>query len=286
MPPPSRCDSCSRRPASIRERIRIEARWLLHLCDAAPALTGSRLRPRFAPGRTSWRASPAAEAPAAVKAIEQRINHDVKAVEYYVREQLADAGRWRGDARAGAFRLHVRGHQQSELCAPAARSARKLLLKTTGASRTTLGELAHSDGPTCRCSPALTASPQAPRRSARKSPISPRACDAAQRRWEDVEILGKWNGAVGNFNAHVAALPDVDWPGVSRAFVDLAGLEYNAHTTQIEPHDWIGEYCDALAALDTVLIDLCRDFWGYISLGYLSSARGPAKSAHPPCRTR
>jgi adenylosuccinate lyase len=91
----------------------------------------------------------------------------------------------------------------------------------------------------------------------------------ARRRWAGVAALGKWNGAVGNFNAHVVAAPGVDWPAVSRAFVESLGLEYNSHTTQIEPHDWIAEYCDALAGIDVILIDLCRDFWGYISLGYL-----------------
>ncbi len=91
----------------------------------------------------------------------------------------------------------------------------------------------------------------------------------AQRRWESVAILGKWNGAVGNFNAHVAALPAVDWPALSRTFVESLGLEFNPYTTQIEPHDWIAEYCDALAAANVILIDLCRDCWGYISLGYL-----------------
>jgi len=88
-------------------------------------------------------------------------------------------------------------------------------------------------------------------------------------RWQAVQALGKWNGAVGNFNAHVAAAPGVDWPSISRAFVESLGLGYNPHTTQIEPHDWIGEYCDALAALDVVLVDFARDMWGYISLGYL-----------------
>jgi adenylosuccinate lyase len=93
-----------------------------------------------------------------------------------------------------------------------------------------------------------------------------------ERRWRAVAILGKWNGAVGNFNAHVAALPEVDWPAVARAFVSSQGLEYNPWTTQIEPHDWIGEYCDAVAAVNVVCIDLCRDLWGYISLGYLRQA--------------
>src|SRR5438876_61267 len=76
----------------------------------------------------------------------------------------------------------------------------------------------------------------------------------AQRRWSAVSILGKWNGAVGNFNAHALALPAVDWPAVSRAFVSSMALEYSPWTTQIEPHDWIGEYCDALAAVNVVLI--------------------------------
>jgi adenylosuccinate lyase len=91
----------------------------------------------------------------------------------------------------------------------------------------------------------------------------------AHQRWSAVGILGKWNGAVGNFNAHFAAAPDVDWPAVSRSFIESLGLQSNPFTTQIEPHDWIAEYCDAVAATNVVLVDLCRDFWGYISLGYL-----------------
>ena len=91
----------------------------------------------------------------------------------------------------------------------------------------------------------------------------------ARARLEAVEILGKWNGAVGNFNAHHAAAPAVDWRAVSRQFVTSQGLRWNAYTTQIEPHDWIGEYADACAAINVILLDLCRDTWGYISLGYL-----------------
>jgi adenylosuccinate lyase len=74
---------------------------------------------------------------------------------------------------------------------------------------------------------------------------------------------------VGNYNAHVAALPRVDWPAVSKKFIESQGLAWNEYTTQIEPHDWIGEYCDALAGINTILVDFARDTWGYISLGYL-----------------
>jgi adenylosuccinate lyase len=83
-----------------------------------------------------------------------------------------------------------------------------------------------------------------------------------------VAILGKLNGAVGNFNAHVAALPRVDWPDFSARFIGTLGLEPNTHTTQIEPHDWIAEYCHALLRSNTVLLDFARDMWSYISLGY------------------
>jgi adenylosuccinate lyase len=80
--------------------------------------------------------------------------------------------------------------------------------------------------------------------------------------------MGKMNGAVGNFNAHMAALPQVDWPAFSAHFVAALGLESNAYTTQIEPHDWIAEYCHALMRANTVLLDFARDMWSYISLGY------------------
>jgi len=82
------------------------------------------------------------------------------------------------------------------------------------------------------------------------------------------------------------AHPAVDWPAVSAAFVTSLSLEYNPFTTQIEPHDWIGEYCDAVAAANTILIDLCRDFWGYIHSGICASVRSPEKWARRPCRTR
>jgi adenylosuccinate lyase len=89
-----------------------------------------------------------------------------------------------------------------------------------------------------------------------------------ERQFAAVIILGKFNGAVGNFNAHVAAYPGADWRGISDRFVSALGLEPNSHTTQIEPHDWTAEYCHAIVRYNTVLVDLCRDLWAYISLGY------------------
>ncbi|HZV23217.1 MAG TPA: adenylosuccinate lyase, partial [Luteimonas sp.] len=83
---------------------------------------------------------------------------------------------------------------------------------------------------------------------------------------------GKINGAVGNYNAHVAAYPDIDWPELSQGFVASLGLDWQPYTTQIEPHDGIAELCDAQKRIDTICVDLCRDVWGYISLGYFKQA--------------
>ena len=93
------------------------------------------------------------------------------------------------------------------------------------------------------------------------------------RAFEAVSVMGKANGAVGNYNAHLAAFPDVDWASVSADFVHGLGLRHNAYTTQIEPHDYIAEYFDALARFNQVLLDFDRDVWGYISLGYFRSRR-------------
>jgi adenylosuccinate lyase len=91
----------------------------------------------------------------------------------------------------------------------------------------------------------------------------------ARRRLQQVPILAKWNGAVGNYNAHHSARENIDWIGLSETFIRQQQLQWNAYSTQIEPHDWIAEFCDATAAINSILIDWSRDAWGYISLGYL-----------------
>ena len=90
---------------------------------------------------------------------------------------------------------------------------------------------------------------------------------------ESVAILGKMNGAVGNYNAHLAAFPDIDWPALAARFVEGLDLSFNAYTTQIEPHDYVAEYFDALSRFNQVLLDLAQDVWGYISVGYFRSRR-------------
>jgi adenylosuccinate lyase len=251
----------------IRERIRIEAQWLLQLTAAAPQLAGSAFSPAVSECARQLAEAPDPTAAATVKSIEARINHDVKAVEYYVREQLTAAG-----AQTATLELVHFGCTSEDInnlsYACLLRAARGTLLPVLAARAHELTELAHRYADTAM--PARThGQPASPTTLGKELANFAARLTRAQRRWAAVSILGKWNGAVGNFNAHIAALPALDWPAIARAFVGSLGLDYNPWTTQIEPHDWIGEYCDAIAAANVVCIDLCRDLWGYVSLGYL-----------------
>ena len=103
----------------------------------------------------------------------------------------------------------------------------------------------------------------------------------------EVKILGKINGAVGNYNAHFATYPELDWQAFAQDFVSGLGLEWNPYTTQIEPHDYIAELFHALSRFNTVLLDLDRDVWGYISVGYFKTKYlWPVKLVLPPCHIK
>ena len=251
----------------IRERVRIESRWLLHLSASVPQLAAAALAPAVLARAQQLAGEPDADAAEAVKAIEARINHDVKAVEYYVRQQLAAAG-----ATEAALELVHFGCTSEDInnlsYARILQAARQRLRETLDARIHELTALAQRYAATAMLA-RTHGQAASPTTLGKEIANFAARLRRAQRRWAAVSILGKWNGAVGNFNAQVAALPAVDWPAVSRTFIESLGLECNPYTTQIEPHDWIAEYCDALAAANVVLIDLCRDFWGYISLGYL-----------------
>ena len=254
--------------ALIRERIRIEALWFRQL--SAPTL---RLLAGTLPAAAQQRITALADDPgecaaAAVKASDQRINHDVKAVEYFVRDQLAAAG-----AGGAALELVHFGCTSEDInnlsYARLLRDARAtVLLPELDSMVALLRALArtHAELPMLARTHGQSASPTTFGKE--MANVGARLA-RARRRLQAVEILAKWNGAVGNYNAHHGARPDIDWLALSREFVTSQQLEWNAYTTQIEPHDWIGEYCDACAAINVILIDLCRDLWGYISLGYL-----------------
>src|SRR6187455_3365237 len=251
----------------IRERVRIEAAWLLSLAESVPQLLKEPLPESAKTVASTLALEPGDDAASAVKAIESRINHDVKAVEYFVRDKLAAGG-----ATPATLELVHFGCTSEDInnlaYARMLRAARAVLSAELEKVIDRLRKFAHEHAalPMLSRTHGQTASP---------TTLGKEFANVVARlrrertRLDKVEILAKWNGAVGNYNAHVAALPKVDWPAVSRKFIESQGLAWNEFSTQIEPHDWVGEYCDALAGINTILIDFARDTWGYISLGYL-----------------
>jgi adenylosuccinate lyase len=240
---------------------------LLHLSASVPQLAGASLSSEVVARARQLAREPDADAALAVKTIEARTNHDVKAVEYYVREQLSAAG-----ATEAVLELVHFGCTSEDInnlsYARILHGSRVQMLETFDLRVKDLAALAHRYADTAMLA-RTHGQPASPTTLGKEFANVTARLRRAQKRWQDVAILGKWNGAVGNFNAHVAGIPNADWPAIARTFVESLGLQFNPYTTQIEPHDWIAEYCDALAAANVILIDLSRDCWGYISLGYL-----------------
>ena len=267
----------------IKKRVEVEVRWLQCLAGY-PEITGL---PGLSPVaqrelEAIIRDFPEADA-GRIKEIEKTTNHDVKAVEYFIREKISGNDELRpwspfvhfactsedinnlsqGLMLAEAREAHlcaVLNELMDALCAHAARwAALPMLSRTHGqpASPTTLGkELA----------------------------IFIHRLQGQLARFGQVEILGKMNGAVGNFNAHRVACPKVDWMEISRNFVESLGLKHNPHTTQVESRDYMAEYFHALVRINTVLVDMCRDVWGYIALDYfrLKTVAGEVGSSTMP----
>ena len=250
----------------IKRRVAVEVAWLIALSEC-PEIEEVPVLSSEATERLSGIASNfGAEQAARVKSIEATTNHDVKAVEYFLKEAVEDSaelsrisefihfGCTSEDINNLSHALMLRdGHivisqhfadvtkDLSDLSV--LHAGQPMLSRTHGqsATPTTLGkELANVVA-----------------RLKRQLKVA-----------ETVRPLGKMNGAVGNYNAHHIAYPEVDWPQLSKQFVTSLGIEWNPYTTQIEPHDYMAEYFDAIARLNQILVDFARDIWSYISLGY------------------
>ncbi|MFN9771364.1 MAG: adenylosuccinate lyase [Burkholderiales bacterium] len=253
--------------AFVRHRVLVEVEWLVALSDLGlPEL------PRFTEAararlRTVVEGFSAADA-ARVKAIEAVTNHDVKAVEYFLKERVA------GDAeleRASEF-IHFActsediNNTSHALMLSAARD--RVLLPALERIVEALRAIAHAHA----ALPMLSRThgqPASPTTLGKEIANVVARLKVARDRLAAVRPSAKMNGAVGNFNAHLSAYPEVDWEAFARGVVEgPLGLAFNPWTIQIEPHDWMAELFDALARTNTILIDLDRDVWGYISLGY------------------
>ena len=206
-----------------------------------------------------------------IKEIEQTTNHDMKAVEYFLREKIS------GNPELAALSEHIHFACTSEdinnlshalmladarnLCLqPALRDVMGKLVELTQ-QYAALAMLSRTHGQTA-----------SPTTLGKEMGIFLHRLHRQYEQFHQVTVLGKFNGAVGNYNAHLAAYPDADWMKISHEFVESLGLVWNPHTTQIESHDYMAEYFQNLARINTILIDLCRDVWSYISLGYFRQA--------------
>ena len=251
----------------MHRRVLVELHWLLALAGEAkigevPALSAGARAALLAIGETF-----SEDDAARIKAIERTTNHDVKAVEYFIKEKVV------GNAELAAVKEFIHFACTSEdinnlAYALMLRDARNgVLLPALDGIVGKLRELsvAHAALPMLSRTHGQTASPT----TLGKEIANVLARLMRQRRQiAAVEITGKINGAVGNYNAHAIAYPEIDWPAFAKAFVEGLGLVFNPYTTQIEPHDCIAELGDAMRRANTILLDFARDVWGYISLGY------------------
>ncbi|GAB1231735.1 adenylosuccinate lyase [Ferrigenium sp. UT5] len=251
----------------IRYRLRVEIEWLKAL-SAEPAIVEL---PPFSVATIAWLDQLAAEFSEAdaeqIKTIECRTNHDVKAIEYWLREKLEENDETKDALEFIHFACTSEDINNLSHALMLRHARDEVMLPTLRVIIDKLQDLAHAHASLpllCRTH-GQTATPSTLGKEMANVVYRLRRAHA---RIAGVEIMGKINGAVGNYNAHLSAYPDVDWEGFAKRFVEARGLAFNPYTIQIEPHDCMAELYDAYARANTILIDLNRDLWGYISLGY------------------
>lgn len=251
----------------IGSRVRVEIEWLKALCanesiPELPALSSATVAEL-----DNICANFSTTDAQAVKEIEATTNHDVKAIEYWLKDRLSRIDELAPhlefihfactseDINNLSYGLMLR-RGRDEVMLP---ELDKLIatLKSMANDYASVSMLARTHGQTA-----------SPTTVGKEIANVVARLQRARTQLADVELLGKINGAVGNYNAHIVSYPDVDWPSLSAKVVASLGLTFNPMTTQIEPHDCTAELCQALSRVNTILIDLDRDLWGYISLGY------------------
>ena len=260
--------------ALMRARVRVEIEWLLALTALGlpelPALTPAA----GAAARKLAQGFSVADCER-IKQIEARINHDVKAVEYWIKERTAQVPELRG---AVEFIHFACTSEDINNCAHALmlRDGRAVLVRRLRTLHGRLRELAHRHAaqPMLGHTHGQAATPTTVGKEFANFAVR---LSASIGTLESVQARAKLNGAVGNFNAHQVACPEIEWERIAADVLASLGLSRNSHTTQIEPHDWMAELFDALARANSILLGLDRDLWGYIALGYFRQRPAPGE---------
>jgi adenylosuccinate lyase len=255
--------------ALIRERFGVEVAWLEHLAGLPQITELGSLTPREKVALEHWVATFGGVEAESVKQIEAATNHDVKAVEYYLKRRLVHELGWpvekaefvhfaatSEDVNNLAYaRMLRRG--RDDIWLPTAEALTNDV-RTMAVEHAGLAMLARTHG-----------QPATPTTLGKELAVFVVRWERQLRAVREVEILGKWGGATGTLSAHAVAYPELDWLAIVRDFVMSLGFTWAPLTTQVEAHDWMAELLDAMGRFGTVLIDFCRDMWSYISLGYL-----------------
>ncbi|EFF82160.1 adenylosuccinate lyase [Acinetobacter haemolyticus ATCC 19194] len=250
----------------IHARVTVEVRWLQALANRAEIIEVPAFSAETNAALDAIVADFSEEDANRIKEIERTTNHDVKAVEYFLKEKIANIDELKN---AGEFIHFACTSEDINNLSHALmlKNGREVLVASMKQILNAISTLAttHAEQPMLSRTHGQTASP---------TTLGKEMANVAYRlarqikQFENVELLGKINGAVGNYNAHLSAYPEIDWAAHAQAFVESLGLSFNPYTTQIEPHDYMAELFDALRRYNTILIDFNRDVWGYISLGY------------------
>ncbi|MCJ8160183.1 adenylosuccinate lyase [Acinetobacter zhairhuonensis] len=250
----------------IHARVTVEVRWLQALANHPEIVEVPAFTAETNAALDAIVAQFSEEDANRIKEIERTTNHDVKAVEYFLKEKIANIDELKN---AGEFIHFACTSEDINNLSHALmlKNGRDVLVASMQQIIDAIVALAekHAEQPMLSRTHGQTASP---------TTLGKEMANVAYRlarqikQFQNVELLGKINGAVGNYNAHLSAYPDINWPAHSQAFVESLGLDFNPYTTQIEPHDYMAELFDALRRYNTILIDFNRDVWGYISLGF------------------
>ena len=250
----------------IHARVTVEVRWLQALANRAEIIEVPAFSAETNAALDAIVTNFSEEDANRIKEIERTTNHDVKAVEYFLKEKIANIDELQN---AGEFIHFACTSEDINNLSHALmlKNGREVLVSSMKQILNAISALAitHAEQPMLSRTHGQTASP---------TTLGKEMANVAYRlarqikQFENVELLGKINGAVGNYNAHLSAYPEIDWAAHAQAFVESLGLSFNPYTTQIEPHDYMAELFDALRRYNTILIDFNRDVWGYISLGY------------------
>ena len=251
----------------IRQRVTVEVRWLQSLA-ACPGIAEIPAFSQASQDQLDQIVTGFSEADAQrVKEIERTTNHDVKAVEYLLKEKISDNSELEKVSEFVHFACTSEDVNNLSHALMLREGRDTVLLPLADRVVEAIRTLAHdyAEQPMLSRTHGQPASPT----TLGKEMANVVARLRRQRQQiADVELLGKINGAVGNYNAHLSAYPDVDWAAHARQFVESLGIAWNPYTTQIEPHDYMAELFDAVARFNTIVLDFCRDVWSYISIGY------------------